>query len=419
MKIDNSRLNSLYDQYSNEENRLTHALLNTIGSSNFILTKFLKKFIAIKPFYNSGVFEISTQKVPFSHGDSDSEKVQSVPDAWIINETTDLGIAIEVKDKKNSIRLGQLKSHINRIKGYDHPHLIAITPDLQIPIKIRELEQKNLSNLKVIWKSWDEVYRWLKDLSNKPFKNGKDEFLILSMIEYLERRREVLGFQGVFFNRGFNLDEAKDILKAEMEELQPYVKNLYKDLVRRRPAITTTSVVVGVWDCFGSAEGFTKDLHITLKISEDSHNIMLVVPDSSRRAWNRLKEIFSTEKYQNELMSILANYRKTVPYVYIEFVQRHFINRRIGIHDGHLFFNLDVIGKPFMKKDSKTKQSSIWFQALYEAIINKRNLNGQIAFYTKFFLNETKGIESPKFINDVKTTLKNMKPLYDFLKLDI
>jgi hypothetical protein len=193
MKIDNSKLNSLYDQYSNEENRLTHALLHTIGSSNFIFTNFLKNFIGIKPFYKSGVFEISTQKIPFSHGDSDSEKVQSVPDAWIINENIDLGIAIEVKDKKKNIRLSQLKSHINRIKGYDHPYLLVITPDIHMPKKILSIDQKSYPNLKKIWKSWDEIYLWLKDLADKQLsKNSKDEFLIVSMLEYLERRREVL-----------------------------------------------------------------------------------------------------------------------------------------------------------------------------------------------------------------------------------
>jgi hypothetical protein len=237
------------------------------------------------------------------------------------------------------------------------------------------------------------------------------------MIEYLERRREVLGFQGIKFSKGFNVDEAKEILKSEMEELHPYVKSIYKDLVARRPGIPTTSVV-GVWDCFGNAEGFTNDLHITIGINEDSHNMLLVVPNSSNKAWRRLKEIFSDEKYKNELMSILAQYRKTVPHLYVEFVQRHFINRRIGLNDGHLFFSLDVMGKPFMKKNSKTKQSSIWFQALYEAIINKKNMNGQVAFYTKFFLNETKGIDKPEYIKTVKSTLKNLKPLYEYLKFD-
>ncbi len=417
MKIDSSRLNTLYDQFSNKENRLTHALLHTIAYSDWIFTDFLKRILGIKSFRKSGLFEITTQKVPLGHGDRDPDKAESIPDAWIINETQNLGIAIEVKDRKNNLRISQLRSHSNRISGYDNSYLLVITPDLQTPDKIYELKKKDPINLNVIWKSWDEIYRWLKYLSNKPVKKSKDEFLLKSMIEYLERRREVLGFQGVFFSKGFDLDEAKEILKSEVEELQPYVRTLYTDLVARRPGITTTSVL-GVWDCFGSAEGFTNDLHITIAINEDSHNILLVVPNSSKKAWNRLKEIFSNENYQNELISILSRYRKTVPYLYVEFVQRHFINRRIGIHDGHLFFNLDVMGKPFMKKKSKTKQSSIWFQALYEAIINKRNLNGQVAFYTKFFLNETKGIDKPEFINTVKSTLKNLKPLYEYLKSD-
>ena len=417
MKVDNSKLNPIYEQYSNEENRLTHAILHTIGSSNWIFTSFLNKVVGIKPFRKSGIFEISTQKVPLGHGDSDSDKVESIPDAWIINESPNLGIAIEVKDRKNNIRISQLKSHTNRISGYDHAYLLVITPDLQTPDKIIRLQKKNFTNLQIKWKSWDEIYGWLKHLLNKPSKTSKDKFLLTSMIEYLERRREVLGFQGIKFSKGFNVDEAKEILKSEMEELHPYVKGIYKELVARRGGIPTTSVM-GVWDSFGDAEGFTNDIHITIGINEDAHNILLVVPNSSKKSWNRLKEIFSNEKYRGELMSILARYRKNVPHLYIEFVQRHFINRRIGIHDGHLFFDLEVMGKPFMKKNSKTKQSSIWFQALYEAIINKRNLNGQVAFYTKFFLNETKGIDKPEFINTMKSTLKNLKPLYDYLKAD-
>ena len=60
------------------------------------------------------------------------------------------------------------------------------------------------------------------------------------------------------------------------------------------------------------------------------------------------------------------------------------------------------------------KQSPIWLLAIQEAIINKRHLNGQVAFYTKFFFNETKGIDKPEFLNIVKSTLKNLKPLDDY-----
>jgi hypothetical protein len=100
-----------------------------------------------------------------------------------------------------------------------------------------------------------------------PSKNERDCFLVASMREYLERRREVLGFQVIYFRAGFNVYEAKAILNAEMEELQPVVKRLYKGPAKRRPAITTFSHE-SVWDCFGREDGFTNDLHITLGINE-------------------------------------------------------------------------------------------------------------------------------------------------------
>ena len=420
MKISRSKLNPIYDQYSNKENRLTHALLHTIGSSNYILADFIKNFLGINPFYKSGVFEISTQKRPFGKGDDKPDKVDSIPDAWIINDKTNLGIAIEVKDEKNNIRLGQLKSHIKQIEHYDNPYLLVITPDIHKPIKIDALNEKQYPNLKCIWRSWDKTYLWLKKLhSKKVSEKGTDLFLISSMIEYLERRIEVLGFQGIPFNKKkpFNVEAAKPILKAEMDELHPYVKTQYKDLVKRRGGITTGSVN-SVWDCFGSADGFTSDIHITVSIWEESHNLGIMVPNSSGKAWKRLKYIFSNDKSQNELISILAQLRSKVPYLYIEFHQRHYVNRQKAYTDGKLFFNIDAVGKPFQKKNSKTKQSPIWFQALQEAIINKKNLNGQIAFMVRFFFTETKGINSTKFLNEVKQTLKEMKPLYDYLKLE-
>ena len=203
-----------------------------------------------------------------------------------------------------------------------------------------------------------------------------------------------------------------------MDELEPYISRKYKELNKRRGAITTFSVN-GVWDCFGNEDGFTNDIHITLGINEESHNILMVIPNSSRKAWRRLKNIFSDGNSKNQLMSILAKLRNSVPYLYVEFVQRHFVTRQKGIQDGHLYFNIDAVGKPFIQKKSKTKLSSIWIQALQDAIINKRNLNGQVGFIAKFFLYETKNIDKPIFLNEVKNTLKEMKPLYDYLKLEM
>ncbi|MBW1702411.1 MAG: hypothetical protein JRJ11_12120 [Deltaproteobacteria bacterium] len=417
MKIIKSGLHPLYEQYSNQENRLTHALLHTIGSSELLLSKFLRKLVRVNFPIAGETYEITTQKVPFSHGDTEQKQVESIPDAWIVDKSSKLGIVIEVKDKKNNLRLSQLRRHTNKIRNYKHPYLLVITPDLKKPDKIYEFERKEGKYLKIVWLSWDEIYRWLRKLSiSMKSKRSKETFLVASLQEYLERRREVLGFQGIYFPTGFNVLEAKFILNAEMEELEPTVKKMkYKELCERRPAITTFSQE-SVWDCFGIKEGFTKDLHVTLGINEKSHDISITVPNSAKQAWSRLKKVFSDEVEKDRLFSILESLRNKVPHLFVEFNQRHFIAQKKGMRDGYMEFDIDTLGAPFMKKNSKAKKFPMWWSVIEEAIMNKKRINGQVMFKSKFYFDETKGIEKPKFIKTAENTIEALKPLYDFLK---
>ncbi len=287
MKVDATRLTPLYDQYSNQENRLTHALLHTIGSSNKILLKFLKGFIGIQYAFGRDTYEISTQKVPFSHADKDPNKVDSVPDAWIIEPNNKIGIIIEVKDVSNYVKRGQLSSHLKRLSNYKHQYLVVIAPDLKEPKIISSVQGSCRSGQKVIWRSWDDFYRWLFKLTNGFSSNSKEGFLIRSMLTYLQKRRSVLGFQGIFFTSEFNVYEAKDILNAEMEALHGTVRRFYRNLVIRRPAITTMHLR-SVWDCFGVKDGFTNDIHITFSIHEEYHDIGIIVPNAAKPCWTEV-----------------------------------------------------------------------------------------------------------------------------------
>ena len=359
-------------------------------------------------------YDISTQKVPYSHGDYETRDVESVPDAWIVNESLKLGIVLEIKGRKSSIRLEQLNGHANRIASYEHPYLLVITPDFSKPPELEQFEEER-SHINVLWSSWNDVYGWLRELPTESNNRQKEHFLVTSMQEFLERRREVLGFQGIFFSRGFDVLEAKAILNAEMIELQPTVRKAYKDLVKRRPAITTFSQE-SVWDCFGVQEGFTKDLHITVGLNEKSHDISLTVPNAAKKAWTRLKTVFSHEEYEEQLFSILAKLRKKVPHLFVEFTQRHFIAQRIPVRDGYMEFNIDTFGMPFRTKDSKARPFPIWSHAVKAAILEKRRVNGQVMFKSRFYLNEAEGIDKPEFITVAKETVKGFRPLYDFLR---
>lgn len=79
MRINTTRLTPLFDQYSNQENRLTHALMHTLAGSERILSKFMKQVLGIKCNLKGREIEITTQKRPFSMEDTDSERVDSVP----------------------------------------------------------------------------------------------------------------------------------------------------------------------------------------------------------------------------------------------------------------------------------------------------------------------------------------------------
>ena len=412
MKIDAIRLTPLYDQYSNQENRLTHALLHTIGSSSQIFVKFLKDFTGIRYGFGRDTYEISTQKVPFSHEDKDPDKVDSVPDAWIVEPNNKIGIIIEVKDVSDYVKRGQLNSHLRRLSNYQHQYLMVITPDLKEPEIISSVQGSCPTGQNVIWRSWDAFYRWLFKLNNGYSPSSKEGFLIRSMLTYLQKRRSVLGFQGIFFTSEFNVYEAKDILNAEMEALRGTVRRLYRNLVIRRPAITTMHLQ-SVWDCFGVEDGFTNDIHITLSIHEEYHDIGIIVPNAASTRWTRLRQIFTDN--EKELLSVLKSVRGNVPKLFLEFSQRHFITRRQAKRDAYLVFDVDTKGPPFIKKKSKTKEFPVWYEAIKTAVLNKKGVNGQLRFGVRFYFDETAHIDSPEFLNTARDTLKELKLLYNFL----
>ena len=418
MKIDKSRLNPLYDQYSNVENRLTHALLHTISCSASVLANFLREIAGIRRLSKRETYEICTQKVPFSHGDLETGEIESIPDAWIVDCSSQLGIAIEVKDKKNALRLEQLQRHANRIGAYREKYLLIITPDHVEPKKARELKLKAGRSLNVAWCSWDRIYRWLEsNLVAKSGKGSEESFLFSSMKDYLERRSEVLGFRGIRFPDGFNVIEAKNILNAEMEELEPTVRKKFKGLGEdRRPAITTFSQEA-VWDCFAAVGSqFTRDLHFSLSIHEGWQDISLTIPNAASKAWTRLKTVVSREKEKAELRKILEQLRKRLPHLYLIFLQRHFRAMRFGTIDGILEFSMDTLGGPFRNPKAKAKVLPVWWDAFQKAILRKTSLNAEVQFNARFFFNETKEITRPQFLRTAETTLLNFKPLYDFMR---
>ena len=416
MKIDTTRLTPLFDQYSNKENRLTHALMHTLAASDKILRLFFNRICSIKGSVSRREFEITTQKRPFSQEDTDPDRIDSVPDGWIIDKQGSLGVLVEVKDVKNNVGLSQLRSHLRRLENYEDSLLLVITPDLSLPKKIEILKAENECSTKIVWKSWNDLYIFFKQCQdNVTFQLPKERYILDSMLEYLEQRRDVLGFQGIKFRKGFDVEEAKQILISEMEELEDTVHNLFPMLTSRRGSITTAYSKSAVWDCFGVIDGFTNDIHITVSIQEAYQDISLTIPNKARQRWKRLKSIFEYQDDERALFNILKKLRKQVPDLFLEYVQRHFLGQRKGVRDAYLEFHIDTFGSPFIGNTSKVKEFPIWFKTLKEAITSKRSINAQTMFKARFYLYENPNIDSEKFLITARKTLEALHPLYSFL----
>lgn len=416
MKIDTTRLTPLFDQYSNQENRLTHALMHTLAASDRILSGFMKEVLGIKSNLKGRDIEITTQKRPFSIEDMDSEKNDSVPDGWIIDNRDGIGVLIEVKDIKNSVRLGQLRAHLKKLANFEESYLVVITPDLVQPHEIDLLLGEHTTPSKTIWKSWNEIYTYFRGSLNSVYqKMSKEQFVLDAMLEYLEQRREVLGFQGIRFRKGFDIEEAKKILMSEMAELQDTVREMYPMLSGRRGVITTAFSQSTVWDCFGVPEGFTNDIHITVALDETYQDISLTVPHKASHRWKRLKTIFENAQEEKALFEIIKKLRLAVPDLFLEYIQRHFLYQRKGYRDAYLEFHIDTCGTPFRNGKSKIKEFPIWYKAIKEAITTKRQINAQVMFKARYYLNDTPNIDNERFLLAARKTLNDLKPLYSFL----
>jgi hypothetical protein len=120
--------------------------------------------------------------------------------------------------------------------------------------------------------------------------------------------------------------------------------------------------------------------------------------------------------HEKDLLNVLAELRKSVPHLFVEFIQRHFLFQKYGIRDGFMEFSLDTLGKPFRKKSSPVKEFPVWFEAVRSAVLTKKGINGQVMFKCRFFFAETRGMDKPEFIETAQNTITALKPLYEYLK---
>jgi hypothetical protein len=145
-------MRNVFDQYSQPENRLTHALACALSEDRDLLRAFLR-FALGRAAPSPRGLEVVEQQLPGESEPSDDEShTQGLPDAWIYDESSGWALLIESKVAARATR-HQLVRHLAtaRRRGFDDVSLLvlSVVPPGALPAG-------------AIARSWSDVYVWLQ-----------------------------------------------------------------------------------------------------------------------------------------------------------------------------------------------------------------------------------------------------------------
>ncbi|MDE0332041.1 MAG: hypothetical protein OXL41_09250 [Nitrospinae bacterium] len=286
-------MRNIFDQYSQPENRVTHALMSALNEDRKLLYSFLKNIVRQIPPTKSNLLDISEQCYPGAVGseeiDENADKVRRIPDAWITaGEEWCLVIENKVQDDP---KVCQLKGHLRTARdlGFTEPKGLLLT--------IKQPHEKPPNEFQVV--EWSSVYQWLQGETPRSEWAGRvAAYLEVMEARMIEKEQLETGtlttFSGFRFGEtgAFNYLEGKRVLRLAMDELRKRCD--LQNKIGVKPDFAGRKAIRGrkggeVWDFLtldhdDKNKTFTAYPHLTLGIGEDSVSAMATLPNNARAA---------------------------------------------------------------------------------------------------------------------------------------
>lgn len=372
----------IFDQYSQPENRITHALVSGLAQDHALLRRFVQ-WVTGKRLSRQTKFQITEQTLPGEiETDEQITEERGLPDAWIYTES---GWALLIESKISArVQASQLTRHLKIAlrRGF---------PDSQLMVLATEDNIKRLPE-GIIGLSWRQVYEWLCEQSNKhPWARNVQTYMEIAEAKMVQagylKEGTITKFSGIPFNRDypFNYLEAKRLLGLIMGELKTK-KSLRKlGVDPNLPGRGAIKAHKGwsVWDFMRlkdskDAKDFTKYPHLTVGIHADKAVALITLPDKAKRvigkrvfgksqaAFNIL--IFNIAKNMRNVLSLDSSVQP-----YVKVLQRHYPQGQSGpaVNDAELKYDLRAVLQNGKKKFPKYQPQ--WLEATYEVMTNKKS----------------------------------------------
>ncbi len=396
-------MRNIFDQYSQPENRLTHALMSTLYHDRSLIIPFLRK-IGVKSIPSLKRIRLDEQQAPGIAAVSDKEDNEGLPDACFFDND---GWAVLIESKvqaKATVR--QLKGHIKLAEWYSYyePQVVLLAVDP--PPKILPPSCQCIA--------WRDVYDWFcKRANNSNWARKFIEYIQLFEGKLLAHDYEIRGTLTMFSGFNFSEDnpytyrEGKRLLRLMSQNFRGN-KRLEKKLGLNpkgegRPAITQDKFEA-VWDFIplksAKGKGFTSFPHATMVIRPWEAAVAITIPNNIKGGIkSRLKE-YGKEGIAKTLKEVERNLRpvlKKVPGAkpMLKIVQRHYKSRRSQpVMDGYIEVDLRTM---FDDPKSGLPYQPGWLDAAYYLLLTKKtNIQASIEVhfpYTAPIMHSKKALE--------------------------
>lgn len=382
-------MRNIFDQYTQPENRLTHALASTLAHDRKLIRPFLR-WLGVRDIPPLHTLRLDEQCVPgdvVTHEDDESD---GLPD-MCIHDDLEWVVLFEAKVQAK-VSKGQLARHIKTTtnQGYKVALLVVLAVDAQKGTY--DTGQKHVL--------WQDIYAWFrhrgpKSLWARQFTDYMQVFENNMIAKDYSIRGTITMFDGLHFDGDtpYNYREGKRLIRLLGDKLQAR-SDLRKLGVnprgKRRKAITGRGGD-RVWDYLplraaSHSTQFTSFPHLTIDIGRDCVSAAITVPHGVKGGFRSKLRKGGPEGFTKLLLDVhrrlgptLKRSRDAKPIAYA--VQRHFKSQRsLGITDGLVRFDLRTMSKD---KSGRVKNQPQWVDAMYNLLANKQS-NIQFGLVVEF-----------------------------------
>ncbi|QQE12826.1 PD-(D/E)XK nuclease family protein [Planctomycetota bacterium] len=416
-------MRNIFDQYSQPENKVTHALITALTEDRKLLKPFLKMLDVKQP---SGYehLHIDQQCVPGSDlqsslTDGELEK-RGLPDGCIYDDE-EWAVLIEVKVQAE-ISVDQLRRHRKTAEkyGYTNTNVVLITIDKpkRLPKWVKHIE-------------WREVYTWFCNYRTTSYwANQLVQYIEVFETKMPEKDYEIRGtmtqFNGFHFSEKhpYTYQQGKRLVKLLHQELRQHkklVSALDLDVNSTGRKGITRNPDGGVWDTITTVkaskfDSHTSHPHATVDLEPTQISPALTIPNSIRGGVRKKLAGIGIEGFADIIKEINRNmeplYERVpsiTPKIYI--IQRYY--KQMGAparHDALLEVNIRTIASDV--SSGVWKHQPMWCDAIYSILLNKKT-NIQLGLRTFVAYDDRVMQSGPDAVNTVAEILIACKPIFD------